>query len=266
MGALRAPARGGPPPAAAHAGAGADRHRTGLRMRPSAVRARGAGRPPARAPPPRPHRLRSPPRAHQPPYEPAAGKAPTIAPDKPTGLYPHGVTDRPHERPEVSHPADQTSRQHSDDRAWVPWSQIESPDEPAQSETAKTYSGWDAPGVVGNPDRPDPETIHLEPDRRSHILDGGPTGKGGGHRHGTEKPGKTEFPPDWDDDTTCAYIEHVARNPDSPPEQQRNRRWECQGTHDGVTVVVIVWPEGKIWAAWPEPGGRGVIANPEDTA
>ncbi|MQA97409.1 MAG: hypothetical protein GEV11_23255 [Streptosporangiales bacterium] len=260
MGARRAPARGGPPPAAARAGAGTDRHRTGLRMRPSAVRARGAGRPPARPPPPRPHRLRPPPRAHQPPYEPAAGKAPTIAPDKPTGLYPHGMTDRPHERPEVSHPAEQTAREAPDDggRVYVPWSQIELPEE---------SSGWDASGLANHPDRPDPRDIHLPDDRRAHILDGDPGRPSGGHRYGTGRDGKTEFPERWDDATTCAYILDVARRPDTEPVQGTNRRWVCRGNRNDVDIVVIVWPEGKIWAAWPLPDGKGVIYNagPEET-
>lgn len=146
----------------------------------------------------------------------------------------------------------------------MPWSEIELRDEPTepQSEAAEKVNGWDVAELADHPDRPDPEAIHLPDDRRSHILDGNPNHHGGGHRHGTERAGKTEFPQRWDDDTACAYISEIARQPDTVPHQQDNRRWVCTGTRDGVEVVVIVWPEGKIWSAWPEPGGDGVILNP----
>jgi hypothetical protein len=38
----------------------------------------------------------------------------------------------------------------------------------------------------------------VSPDAKIHILDG--DRQGGGHRHGTGQPGKSEFPPDWSDD------------------------------------------------------------------
>jgi hypothetical protein len=53
----------------------------------------------------------------------------------------------------------------------------------------------------------------------------------------------------------------VARNPDSA-ELQDNGRWLAVGERDGVEVKVVVQPDGRIWTAWPEPGGRGVIQNP----
>src|SRR5207244_4124986 len=56
-------------------------------------------------------------------------------------------------------------------------------------------SGWDS---VDAEDRPNAEDIHITPERTTHILDGDANG-GGGHRHGTGIPGKTEFPASWDD-------------------------------------------------------------------
>jgi hypothetical protein len=56
-------------------------------------------------------------------------------------------------------------------------------------------SGWDS---VDAEDRPKTRDIHVTPERTTHILDGEPGG-GGGHRHGTGIPGKTEFPASWDD-------------------------------------------------------------------
>ena len=41
-------------------------------------------------------------------------------------------------------------------------------------------------------DRPPLDSLHVTPERAGHILDGDRWG--GGHRHGTGRPGKTEFP------------------------------------------------------------------------
>ncbi|MGH8881187.1 MAG: EndoU domain-containing protein, partial [Stackebrandtia sp.] len=221
---------------------------------PSAVRSRGAGRPPARATARRPHRLSARPAPTSTVPNHCTGKALTITPDKPTSPYAHPVTDRPHDRPETSHPDHRHAPEHRDDgRVYVPWSRIELPEGP---------SGWDSPDVADHPDRPDPRDIHLSDDRRAHILDGDPGTLYGGHRFGTGNPGKTEFPEHWSDARTAARILDVARNPDEPPEQQPNRRWVCRGTRDEVAIRVIVWPEGRIWTAWPMPDSPGVRRNP----
>src|ERR1700759_445429 len=92
-------------------------------------------------------------------------------------------------------------------------------------------SGWD---LVDAEDRPKAEDIRVTPERTTHILDGEPDG-GGGHRHGGGKPGKTEFPASWDDKKIIDTVVDVVRRPDSPPVlQNRNNRWICSGTRDGV--------------------------------
>lgn len=122
-------------------------------------------------------------------------------------------------------------------------------------------SGWDAPGVAGHPDRPDPESLRISPARAAHILDGDATG--GGHRHGTGRPGKTEFPAGWDDDRITASILWVARNPDlAPVHQDWNNRWLVTGVRDDVEVSVVVQRDGDIWTGWPEYGSPGVVRNP----
>lgn len=118
--------------------------------------------------------------------------------------------------------------------------------------------GWDAPGVAGHPDRPDPESLRISPARAAHILDGDATG--GGHRHGTGRPGKTEFPAGWDDARITGSVLDVARYPRNV-HQQWNGRWKGAGERDGVDITVIVTPDGTIWTAWPEPGGRDVVTN-----
>lgn len=110
------------------------------------------------------------------------------------------------------------------------------------------------------------ELIHIRPDRRVHILDGDENG--GGHRYGTGKPTKTEFPKRWDDDTVMAHVEAAAREADTvqySPETSwgRPEQWMCTARRDGVDVVAIVRTDGQVWAAWPLPGGRGVVDNRE---
>src|SRR6266542_5815418 len=90
-------------------------------------------------------------------------------------------------------------------------------------------SGWDS---VDAEDRPKAEDIHATPERTTHILDGEPGG-GGGHRHGTGIPGKTEFPAGCDDKKIIDTMVDVARRPDLPPKhQESNDRWVVRGTRD----------------------------------
>jgi hypothetical protein len=122
-------------------------------------------------------------------------------------------------------------------------------------------SGWDS---VDAEDRPKAEDIHVTPERTTHILDGEPGG-GGGHRHGTGIPGKTEFPASWDDKKIIDTVVDVARRPDLPPKhQESNDRWVVRGTRDDVEVVVVVARDGQIWTSWPTPGSPGVVKNPKD--
>jgi hypothetical protein len=107
-----------------------------------------------------------------------------------------------------------------------------------------------------------PDSIRLPPERARHILDG--DSWGGGHRHGTGRPGKAEFPASWDDERTIGHIMDVARHPDARPVWQPNHRWRLQGERDAVAVTVIVKPDGGIWAAWPEAGSPGVTRNPSE--
>jgi hypothetical protein len=94
-----------------------------------------------------------------------------------------------------------------------------------------------------------------------HILDGDSTG--GGHRHGTGKPRKTEFPASWDDEKVIGTVLDVARKPDKPPvHQDWNDSWLCSGTRDNVEVSAVVLRNGEILTGWPEEGGPGVVRNP----
>ncbi len=128
--------------------------------------------------------------------------------------------------------------------------------------TERASSAWDSREVRDHPDRPAEGGIHVTDDRARHVLDGDPESDGGGHRPGTGRPGKTEFPQDWPDDVIISVVEDVGRKPDHA-EWQPNGRWRVTGDHDAVRVSAVVLPDGRIWTAWPEPGGKGVIQNPE---
>jgi hypothetical protein len=121
-------------------------------------------------------------------------------------------------------------------------------------------SGWDA---LDTPGRPPLDALRIDADRAAHILDGDATG--GGHRPGTGRPGKTEFPADWDDATITGNIAAVARGPETV-HQQANGRWKARGEHDQVGITVIINPDGAIWTAWPQAGSPGVVRNPKEGA
>lgn len=110
-----------------------------------------------------------------------------------------------------------------------------------------------------SPQRPDIVSIRLGDDRRAHILDGDPDKNSGGHRFGTSRPGKTEFPADWPDEQIVDAVNDVARQPDTA-RLQPNGRWRVDGTRNDVSIVAE--PDGRIWAAYPEPGSPGVRPNP----
>jgi hypothetical protein len=98
---------------------------------------------------------------------------------------------------------------------------------------------------------PDADKIRIEPDRDTHILDGDETG--GGHRHGTGKSMKSEFPEDWSDDDIRDAAVDVARNPDHVEDEGPNpaARYTATGERDGVPMRVAVREDGEIWTAYP---------------
>jgi hypothetical protein len=146
--------------------------------------------------------------------------------------------------PERHDAADSESHQGSD-------SQYEATD------TQEGKSGWDA---IETEKRPALDSLRVTPDRETHILDG--DAYGGGHRHGTGRPGKTEFPANWSDEKIVNTLLDVASRPDQPPEHQKRKdRWLAQGTREDVQIVAVVAGDGCLWSGWPK-GGPGVVRNP----
>lgn len=119
-------------------------------------------------------------------------------------------------------------------------------------------SAWDDADPLT---RPSLDALRILPERVIHILDGDKTG--GGHRYGTGKPGKTEFPARWDDNKISDNTMSVARSPDSASLQQ-NGRWLVEGFRDEVKLAVVIMPDGRIWSAYPLPGSPGVRQNPRN--
>jgi hypothetical protein len=101
--------------------------------------------------------------------------------------------------------------------------------------------------------------VIVEEDRAEHILAGDKSG--GGHRSGTGKPGKTEFPPEWTDDDILDGVSEVAQNGAVKGPAHRPGEVVKTGTINGVDIDVVVKGDGKVRTGYPT-GGPGVIQNP----
>ncbi|MGH3738030.1 MAG: EndoU domain-containing protein [Micromonosporaceae bacterium] len=95
------------------------------------------------------------------------------------------------------------------------------------------------------------------------MLDGDPDDESkGGHRYGTGRRNKHEFPADWNDDRCISELESVVDSPDRvDPPRRYGGNWFAHGTRDGVHLTAVVRPDGTLTAGWPT-GGRGVRRNP----
>ena len=85
--------------------------------------------------------------------------------------------------------------------------------------------------------------------RRRHILDGDATG--GGHRAGTGKPGKSEFPAGRSDDSLMHDISDIATDPTLTSRAGRGGRTITDGTRNGVDIRVVQERNGDIVTGFP---------------
>lgn len=135
--------------------------------------------------------------------------------------------------------------------------------EDAVSAGAGRKKGADAPSNTDSAGKPAEPTsmssgenigarrVKAVPERQVHILSGEADG-GGGHRWGTGRPGKSEFPRSWSDDKIIEEIESVANDSNSSSELQGNGRTRITGTRDGIDIDVIVDSDGtNIRTAYP---------------
>lgn len=100
----------------------------------------------------------------------------------------------------------------------------------------------------------------ISEERAKHILEGDATG--GGHRFGTGKPQKTEFPEDWSDDKILDSIADIATDPKARPDPTNSTklynkngdpiRASYYGVRDGVEIKVIYEPAtGRVISGYP---------------
>ncbi|MGC7093356.1 EndoU domain-containing protein [Amycolatopsis lurida] len=88
---------------------------------------------------------------------------------------------------------------------------------------------------------------------------------GGGHAAGTGRRATTEFPASWSASRILGLITDVANRPDEPPRRLRNGRWRAGGVREGVSIVVLVEPDGRVHTGFPT-AGPGVVRNPDTAA
>jgi RHS repeat-associated protein len=116
--------------------------------------------------------------------------------------------------------------------------------------------GRDIVGPTGVTRRPgDHEMVDLTtPDRRDHILSGEVRSDGsfgGGHRAGTNYPGKSEFPAEWSDDLIIHYISDIATDPFAIiSNTTSNGGVFYRGWREGVEIEVLV-RNGRIITGYP---------------
>lgn len=103
------------------------------------------------------------------------------------------------------------------------------------------------------------DSVSIPEDRARHILDG--EGRSGGHRYGTGTPGKTEFPASWSDDDILDAIRQVAGSGTVIGPAHREGDLLISGEVNGVTIRVVVRPNGEVRTGYPV-SGDGVIENP----
>ena len=103
------------------------------------------------------------------------------------------------------------------------------------------------------------DNVSIPEDRARHILDG--EGRSGGHRYGTGTPGKKEFPVSWSDDDILDAIRLVAGSGTVIGPAHREGDLLISGEVNGVTIRVVVRPNGEVRTGYPV-SGEGVIENP----
>jgi RHS repeat-associated protein len=92
----------------------------------------------------------------------------------------------------------------------------------------------------------------LDPRGSQHVLDGEPNG-GGGHRSGTGRSGKSEFPNNWSDEKIEGEISDVVTDPQTQWSKPDSRGYiSGSGTRDGVEIKVVYDTKtGRIVTGYP---------------
>lgn len=95
-----------------------------------------------------------------------------------------------------------------------------------------------------------PKNIILTEHARAHILDGDE--RGGGHRHGTGRPCKSEFPKSWNDEEIIETIKSLAANDNIEWHQEDNGYYVTENMKDELKIrIVLGRAQQKIITAYP---------------
>lgn len=85
---------------------------------------------------------------------------------------------------------------------------------------------------------------------KKHILYGNKSG--GGHKHGTGKPCKSEFPKNWNDKKIISTIQTLAANDNNQWKKEGNGYHTIEKTVEGIDIRVVIGKKKKnIITAYP---------------
>lgn len=105
--------------------------------------------------------------------------------------------------------------------------------------------------VLNESDLPDAEVdVPVVSEKaRKHILDGDE--EGGGHRAGTGKPGKSEFPADWSEEEIIKEISRIASDPEAKSYPSYEGRTVKKGSKNGINIDVVVDANKQVISGYP---------------
>ncbi|MGH1376894.1 MAG: EndoU domain-containing protein [Alphaproteobacteria bacterium] len=85
---------------------------------------------------------------------------------------------------------------------------------------------------------------------KQHILYGNETG--GGHKHGQNKPCKSEFPFSWNDEKIINIVKDIAANDNTQWNKQNNGYYVTEQNYESINVRVVIGKQQKqIITAYP---------------
>ena len=131
-------------------------------------------------------------------------------------------------------------------------------EDPAGNITSTPIPDATGPNIVTMENPHSIDSVSIPEDRARHILDG--ERRSGGHRYGTGIPGKTEFPASWSDDDILEAIRQVAGTGTVDRPAHRDGDLVIVGEVNGVTIEVVVQPNGEVRTGYPLTG-PGVRRN-----
>ncbi len=113
--------------------------------------------------------------------------------------------------------------------------------------------------IQSGPPQTEPDFLYkpaeISEKARNHILYGDHSG--GGHKHGTAKPCKSEFPADWNDQKIIDTVQKIAANDNLQWKQQENGYYVTENYDDNVKIRVVIGRQKKhVITAYPLNTGR----------